>query len=247
MYSCILKTSMCLGLLAIVCLTSCKKENNNKKDPVRESSLLKGDALLDQLKIKPGESVELDIPLDDLCGFLGDPGQDCREQRFASDFSYFRMYPAIRNLYPAMVITKVGANKQEVINEDGSSGFLLASLGKEEEPLQTVSIDKAEATASVNKFRRYFPGAPQIWTVNYQQLLDLFSTSGQWVPEGEEPIRNHLQLEFSMQQDRSIDLALNTCFGNAVIGRFYLREFIPVWIDVCPGQCETASHYFLPV
>lgn len=233
-----------IGSLLIVLLSSCgsiKKPDglNLDLDSIKEK-------VSQSLDLDLGQSVSLDIPLDVFCGFLGTPGKTCREQVFASEYNYFRMYPAIHNRFPALVFTRVSNDGKEVELEDGRANYLLAGLNLTGNMEPVSSVSKSVATKAVNSFRDIFPTAPQVFTLEYESMLDLFSTVGQEVPKGQNPIKNHLGLKIKLQDDGSVHFNLATHFGTATISEIPLNSALPVWIEICPGNCGPDQNYFLP-
>lgn len=243
MYLYIRKIPIYICGLAILLLSSCG--SGNKVSDLLPDGVPDLEAITNALDLKLGEEIELGIPLDVFCGLLGTPGKDCREQFFASKYNFFRMYPAIENSFPAVVLTRVNADGEEEILPGGEN-FLLAALSGEGQVLPTTAITKERATEVVNKYRSIFIGAPQVFTFNYHNLLSLFSTSGQEVPEGYKPIKNHLNLNVALEKSGGIQFSLRTYLGNALLSEVPLGDYLPVWIDVCPGQCGPDKNYFLP-
>lgn len=240
-----------LSLLLAFSGISCKEVKENlPKTPDVNLDILKDEAtalISDQLKIPIGKPVRLTIPLDDFCKFLGNPDQDCRLQDYKMKFDQFRIYYAIENFLPAVVLTRTNGQGIESMGEGDDTGFLMASVNKDLKFIPTQSISEEKAKSAVSKFRKAFSGGIKLWDFDFSVLLTLFATLPQDVPAGYERQRNYFDINFMLDKSKNLSISFTTRLGNSVIAEITPKIVYPAWLAPCPPNCSNDKNYFVPI
>ena len=232
-----------LGGLVFLLVFGC---NSKIADKIADKGVdIDQSVLSEKLNLNLGQGVELDMLLDVLCGMVGTPGEDCRQQLFRSQYSSFRAYPAIFNRYPGMVITAVD-NSGKDLEIQGRDNFIKLSINAQKKMDPVQGIAKATAVKGVEEFRLLFPMVTKAFTINYGEFLNLFSTVTQQSPPGQKPLKNHMAFGIHLEKNGKVDFYVKTFLGNAQIARVPLNNYLPVWAKTCPGQCDPPGSYFIP-